>query len=213
MKKLTVGLLIAILACGAALAAPAFSLSAGAGGVFNALLTEPKDTYVVTTGGPLIGGGGYAFLDATYAELGVDFLFSSPSIHWGDGGYVVESHFGFSVLGKYPIAIGSLTVFPLVGIDYQIFLQYQQKDKDGKDVGDPTKRADVPEDYADRYDAFSIAIGGGVDIPVADKIFVRGEALWNFKLDSKYEKEARDTGFVEFFTSGPRINLGVGCKF
>jgi hypothetical protein len=220
VKKTLLVLVLAALAAGMAFAQPEFKLSAGGGGFFDASFSAGKIGDADCKDGK-IGGGIYAFFDATYAEIDLDLLFSSLDSDTSEKGPTTGfTYFGFSVLGKYPFAVGPGTLFPLVGIDYQIFLAGQLYDEDGKKVDDGDfVRSDIedPLDPAD-YDAFSIVVGAGYDFPITDALYIRGEFLWNFKLDSKNEadrrKDAKDAD-IDYtrFTSGPRLKVGVGFKF
>jgi hypothetical protein len=223
MKKILAFLLVFGL-CGAALFAQGFSLSAGAGGMFDAFFSSTKIADQDPSKSNSVGGGLYAFFDATYAEIDLDLLFSSYDADPDnkDDGSTALTYFGISVLGKYPIALSEqVTLFPLLGIDYQAFLSGQMKDKDGEKVGDESKRGDdAYGDYKveDMLDAFSIAVGVGADFGLTEQLYLRGEFLWNFKLDNKSEaenrKDAKDANVdYSLFTSGPRIKLAVGFKF
>jgi opacity protein-like surface antigen len=223
MKKILAFLLVFGL-CGAALFAQGFSLSAGAGGMFDALFSSTKMGDADPSKTNLVGGGLYAFFDATYAEVDLDLLFSSQSNPDAkDSGSMALTYFGFSVLGKYPIALNEqVSLFPLLGIDYQAFLSGQMKDKDGKDIEgiDPINSADKMGDNTagETFSLFSIAVGVGADFSLTEQLYLRGEFLWNFKLDSAPEADARKKmkdANVDYssFTSGPRIKLAVGFKF
>jgi outer membrane protein W len=115
-------------------------------------------------------------------------------------------------LGKFPVSAGSgVTVFPLAGIDYQIFLS---GDADGFTI----KRDDMSGDYEDLYDAFSIVVGAGLDYNITQKLYLRGEVLVNFKMESNSDKAlkklAKDfDGSLSLFTFGPRVSIGVGYRF
>ncbi|MDR1785619.1 MAG: outer membrane beta-barrel protein [Spirochaetaceae bacterium] len=216
MKKLMVGLLIAALFCGAAFAQTPLSVSAGARVFYNGLFTATKVTGTDFSPYDINSFGIGAFLDATYAEIGLDFMFGNYTQEgMPDDTTFSLNHFGFSVLGKYPVSLGTVTVFPLLGIDYQIFIDGQAKS------GGPStdiKRSDLNTGYEDYFDAFSIVAGGGVDYNLTEKLYLRGSFTWNFKLDSEYESDARESSDdygidLTLFTSGPRISLGLGYKF
>jgi hypothetical protein len=156
------------------------------------------------------GFGIGVFFDINYMEIGMDFIFGSfkPNSTGYSGDFELKStHFGFSLLAKYPFAVGNLTVFPLVGIDYQIFLS-------GKAYGYTFSRDDCDA----WYDAFSIAAGIGLDYSLGGKLYLRAELLANFKQDGERETELKDyatDNSIDFslFTFGPRVSIGIGYKF
>jgi opacity protein-like surface antigen len=198
---------------------PDFSVSAGGrifyNGMFNIwdFSNNYNHTFTSMVRNGLYGNHGFGiggFFDATYVEIGLDFIFGSfkPISKYYSGDFEMKStQFGFSILGKYPFAVGDMTVFPLLGIDYQIFIS-------GEAYGISVSH----DDCDDMYDAFSFAVGGGLDYNLGGKLYLRGELLFNFKKDSKFESELRDIakkneiGFP-LFTFGPRISIGVGYKF
>jgi hypothetical protein len=204
----------------AAAGAQDFKISAGAGvfydGVFSTIKAESGGTNTNNNqdfSSTRNGFGVQAFVDATYAEVSLDVIFGSQSSMMGQDIVVSMTHLGFSVLGKYPIPVGPVVLFPLVGIDYQLFLS-------GKYASTTVDRSDLPSDYSDMFDAFSIVAGVGADYYLTDALYIRGSFTWNFKLDSKFEadlrKTAADQGWDEYltiFTSGPRLRVAVGYAF
>jgi outer membrane protein W len=215
-KKIAV---LLVLGCTVLAAAGAqdFKISAGAGvfydGVFSTIKSESDGTVIADYGYTRNGFGVQAFVDATYAEVSLDVIFGSQHQNAAET-YENDpsmTHFGFSVLGKYPFKVGPVVLFPLVGIDYQVFLggKYKYGDIDRSDL-----------DYSDMFDAFSIVAGVGADYYLTDALYIRGSFTWNFKLDSKSEadlrKTAADGGWDEYltiFTSGPRLRVAVGYAF
>jgi hypothetical protein len=200
----------------------AFPMSAG-GRIFYNGMFRTLDTKVgqgsESVSSDINGFGIGGFFDATYVEIGMDFIFSSYKYTYSRHGYYTESgeveqkltHFGFSIIGKYPFVLEKLTVFPLLGIDYQIFIS------GSKNNGDTLSRDDLGY-YDDEYDVFSVAVGGGLDYTLVGKLYLRGELLFNFKvLDSKSESMARydskeNSEAFSLFTWGPRVSVGVGYK-
>ncbi|GHV32106.1 hypothetical protein AGMMS4952_21920 [Spirochaetia bacterium] len=158
-----------------------------------------------------IGG----FFDATYVEIGMDFIFGSfkPNANGYAGDFeLMSTQFGFTILGKFPFAAGPVTVFPLAGIDYQIFLS-------GKNGSLTIDRDDMSGDFKDLYDAFSLVVGVGLDFNITSKLYLRGEVLVNFKIEGDSDKALKkiakdsDISFTPPFTFGPRVSIGVGYKF
>jgi opacity protein-like surface antigen len=103
-----------------------------------------------------------------------------------------------SLLGKYPFSLGRITVFPLLGFDYQIVVSAKV---DGV-------KADKPGDLS----SFGFDFGGGLDFPLTDHLFLRGELLYAIRLPSKNLKDAKDASPDSKYIlgNGPTIKIAVG---
>ena len=224
MKKLV--LVLVMIGCGAALFAQGIGLSAGLGGNFAAQFT----TYALTedakdigmkaedANSHLIGGGIYAFFDATYVEANVGLMFGNANNDKQEG-FSDERKKGMdvtalklSLFGKYPIALGGFTLFPMLGIDGQINLG-------GKFYGE-----DVPDDFKDNngyefnelFSYFWIKAGVGVDIPLSDKLYLRPEFLYGIRFNTDQEKDFLDGDPKMADTiagHGLDVRLALGFKF
>ncbi|MDR2177953.1 MAG: outer membrane beta-barrel protein [Treponema sp.] len=198
MKKLVLFSVLAAAAAAGAFALPEFKAGAGAGGFFT---SDSGGGVEVSAGGqtmsmktPYAGGGGFAFVDLTYAELSLGVFggggttkLSVGSISLGAGMSVTGLDIG--LLLKYPFAIGEkLSLFPLVGSTCRVMLSAQ--DTDGNKVRHITindhagKEAD-PGDFS----ALWFNFGGGLDVLFTDHVFLRGEALYGLRTVNKYEKD------------------------
>jgi hypothetical protein len=202
--------------------APDFSMSAGGRIFYNGMFDSFSYSYSHSSqyGDPLAGfnenfynnhGFGIGgFFDATYLEIGMDLIFGSfkPNARGYSGDFEMKStHFGFSLLAKYPFTLGQVMFFPLVGIDYQIFVS-------GEAYGHTVSH----DDYDDWFDAFSIAAGVGLDYNLGSKLYLRGGLLANFKLDGERESELKNYAknndvTLSLFMWGLRGSIGVGYKF
>jgi hypothetical protein len=174
-------------------------------------ITSTLDSSLHSNHGFGIGG----FFDATYVEIGMDIIFSSftPNAEKYSGDFeVMATQFGFTILGKFPVAVdGGVTLFPLAGIDYQMFFS-------GEANGVSIKRDDMSGDFKDIFDAFSLVVGAGLDCNLNAKVYLRGEVLCNFKMESDSDKAlkklAKDSDLsFSLFTFGPRVSIGVGYRF
>jgi hypothetical protein len=186
MKK---SLVFAVLVC---LSAVVFAqqLSVGAGVNLSPVSVTMKGDDYGTTSSTTTSNmtyGAKVFIDATYIEAGVGILANSTS-YTTDG----SSSNGFngtwlaiSALGKYPVPLGSFTIFPMLGIEYDLNLSYY--DGTGADI----KSAFEAAGYS--ADQFWIKGGVGADFSVADKMFIRPSVLIGYKFNSKYEKDIIDT--------------------
>ena len=246
MKK-RIGSVVLMLAGAAAVFSADFSLSAGAGGLLGGFFTR----YTLRADGTVDGNpvkitagqemdqfnyGLFAFFDASYGEFSVSFqnganTFKEPvdiaELGSADrSGKGWETVLGLSLLGKYPFNINErLTVFPLLGAEYQICLDQartmpagnvydrnnglHEKDKDGNAY----KLSD--------WNALWINIGGGADFALTARFFVRGELLYGFRLMTPYEVKNLDmmksmTGDpnpkLGGLTSGPSIRISTGYR-
>ena len=234
MKKIVIFLVLAALITGGAFAQMSFGggvlldMSFGNGAKWKVGNTEYKSNTNNTS------FGGFVFFDANYVEVDVSFAYGSlrhvisPSIAGNDrndnGGNVLQ--LGFSVLGKYPIHLGSLTVFPLVGINYNAVLSAKgpglnKFESKYPDPADPKKDISVMSESSQ----FGILGGIGLDVPFSNNLFFRAEALINLRFANKSTKEGVDDlntpamklfGYSDAKTTlgiGPRIKIGIGFRF
>jgi hypothetical protein len=226
-KKVFLGLALVAFVAGGAFALPELKLSAGAGGYFTsdfgggAEASGGGQTLSIKT--PYAGGGGFAFFDATFAELSLGFFGGGGTIK-SDVPEEAEEFFGSSaesdisvvgldigLLGKYPFAISDkLTVFPLVGINYRAILSAKLEDEDVDDPGD--------------FSALWFKFGGGLDFSFTDKLYLHSGLLYGLRLANTFENDMVDSydemaeGLVEADTKtllghGLEIKLAVGYRF
>ncbi|MDR0758976.1 MAG: outer membrane beta-barrel protein [Treponema sp.] len=208
MKKLlAVTMFAAVIGTAAFAEAPAFALSAGAGGLFSynfgGGVMNGDDGVSI----PYLGGGFFAFFDATYAEVNVGMDFGSATLK-GEGAYadyiedtkMSATNLNIGVLGKYPISLGSVVLFPAIGINYRVTLAV--KDEDGNEM-------DEPGDFS----ALSFLFGGGLDYGIGEKLYLRGEVLYSIRLASKFESDQEQGDAKYNLGHGPTVKVAVGYKF
>jgi hypothetical protein len=200
-----------------------FSLSAGVGGLFQSSFDiERMQRYSAQA---TVSGGVTAFFDATYAEAGIDMLWGSqlPPIYPEDpeSGSMALTHIGFSLYGKYPFVLKRITIYPMLGIDYHMFLSAQMKDADGNNYDSKIKRGDTVDgkyNAEDSLDYLSIGLGFGMDFPLPKSFFVRSEILISYAFDSRVERDRRknakdyDYDYLSI-VFGPSVKLAVGYRF
>jgi hypothetical protein len=241
MKKL-----VSVLALSAVITAGAFAqitLSAGGGFLFDGNygngweqkyanhLTYGKNA-TVREGRDISGIGLYGFFDATYVEANVYFAMGFPGGYsyrsnddtgvtdtkYSNGGLVLS--LGISVLGKYQlIEMGPLSLFPLLGVSYNMVLS--TTDKDGGEVKYP--KIDGKEYTALSLSQFGILAGAGADFDINNNLYVRGEALFHLRFASElnnaqtdYDNKAAagsDPKAITTLGVGPQFKLGVGFRF
>ncbi|MDR1863439.1 MAG: hypothetical protein LBQ67_05905 [Treponema sp.] len=172
-------------------------------------------------------GGGYLFFDATYVELLLGFFGGSGKFkytHEQTGQATQSAEYDVSLasiniglLGKYPFALTSkLTLFPLLGIDYQITVSAKLDSSEGDDP--------APGDFS----ALWFKAGGGVDYTITSNLYVRLEALYGIWLENKAEKDGKnelrqstnlpvtpdyDVTARNLFGHGLTVKLAVGYRF
>jgi hypothetical protein len=216
-KKMILVLLVAMVAIGGVFAQD-IKLSAGAGGLFTSELFGGgvgSDKQKVELTAPLIGGGGVAFFDATYAALQVGFFVGKATPTQivdgkstaGDAATVMG--LDLALLGKYPIMINNeLTVFPLLGAKYRVVVSIKDKDEN---------KSNNPGDASTLF----VQAGGGADYALSDTMYLRGQVLYDLNLGiSKSQddtvKSAKTQGASDAAARlghGIDVNVMVGFRF
>ena len=202
----------------------ALDMSAGVTGFFNSdfgggymSLKNDYGSYSV----PWMGAGFGAFFDASYAEVSLGFTFSNGKDVAKDKDGKKEKDFeqdpfsvtylNLSLLGKYPIDLGSMVVFPAVGFDYAIGLSGKEDGKDMfKDQDEDEKKYSATD-----MSQFWIKFGGGMDYGLSEAIFLRAKLLYGIgfasKIASDEVKDYKETD--NMLSHGLQVGVGVGFKF
>jgi opacity protein-like surface antigen len=171
-----------------------------------------------------VGGGIWAFFDATYAELDAALIWNSitqdvktssinPAAGNTEKDYLI-TQLNISILGKYPFAIGEkLQLFPLLGVDFQIALT-DRDDEIAKDIKSAPGNTTAPS-LGDFWNSLWLKAGIGVDYSITENLYLRCEALYGIKFNSKYETDQADYWAENFkgVKNGPDVRLGVGYRF
>jgi len=182
---------------------------------------------------------GFVFFDATYAEFSVmtqggnnsyneNMIYSTVSLA-DSKGTGTEASLGFSLLGKYPFTVNKkITWFPMLGIEYQIAL-IQRRRPSGDFVYNRSKGL-LPEDRDKNdnpyplsvWNSFWIDVGAGLDYNLSNSLFLRGEALFGFRLPTRYEMGALEVvrkppmnvsnPKLTGLTGGPNIKIAIGYR-
>lgn len=181
MKRLFVVLIVSLIA-----AAGAFGLSLSAGG--GASISSTSWNLSITAGGTTVSAkdailpfGAKAFVDAKYVQVSVGYIMAVKATQSGTGITTTTysnnlSYLTFAALGKYPFDVGSFTLFPLLGAEYDFNIAHGSSDYfEGSNglLASPSS--------AD-YNQFWLKGGVGADISLGGKLYVRPEALYGFKL-------------------------------
>ncbi|MDR0290705.1 MAG: hypothetical protein LBI06_07205 [Treponema sp.] len=241
-----------ILAGTAAAFGAELSFSAGAGGSLGGFFSR----YTLSADGMVDGNqikvdagqehnqldyGFFGFIDATYAEF--SFSYQRGSNTWTETFTVAgldaslfpsasskgwETVLGFSLLGKYPFQLNEqFSVFPLLGVEYQISLmQRRARASDGWVYDRANGLWEMDKDgnaYSLRdWNSFWIKLGGGIDVTLFNNIFLRGELLYGFRTMTPYEIKNLDrtkslsgdpNPKLGGVTNGPSLRISAGYRF
>jgi hypothetical protein len=229
MKKLLIVLFVLILTTKII----ALDLSIGGGGLFAAGFDEMSGLSMDTD--PWFGRtfdkteldyGGYIFFDAEYIEIDFSIYGNRISYEVFDGdrpefgklynasvgdkigsGILNGTSLGIELYGKYPIEIkNKFLFFPLFGLDAQIFLSMKDNELDSH--------------FTD-FSALWVRAGAGLDFPIFNKVFIRGEVLWGLRFNNKMENDYLSNftwsdNFSQFFygsfNHGFKFKLAIGYK-
>jgi len=249
-KRVLMVLLLVVLAAGVAFAQSEFKLSAGGGGFIGGDFGGGYDSSLSYSAGgvtysqkdksesPYFGGGGYAFFDATYAEVSIGYFVgkvtpefthsmkrngvdvSGPNIN--PPTYTLSS-LNFGLLGKYPFTINDkISFFPLLGIEYQAVVS--AKDKNGNEY-----KNSKGDKIAGDFSALWFKAGAGMDFSLTNSIYLRLNALYGIRLPNKVEQDAVDSfkkantnsGIIQYTENdiktllghGLTVKLAVGFRF
>jgi opacity protein-like surface antigen len=200
MKKALVVLVLALFVGTAAFAVPAFGVSAGAGGIFTKAFGGGVEGGGYTLDLPSLGGGAFVFLDATFAELDIDFTYNSGTIGFLNQDFNFSS-FGLALLGKYPFEVGPVVIFPMAGVGFRYALSAEVEGRE--------------YDHAEDWSRFSFWFGAGVDYHLSPALFIRGEFLYGIGFENEIDKKLLDagTGLSTKTSHGPDIKIAVGYQF
>jgi hypothetical protein len=200
VKKMVMVLLIAAVVTGAAFA----QMSAGAGGSYG-YVTSSADGETNS----MNSFGAFAFFDANYVMVKVGVNFSTLEESYLNMKYeYAQNYLALGVLGKFPIDLGVLTLFPMLGIEYDLLLGYDRTLTIGSSSStESISRGDLSDtkgvDLGDRR------IVDEADINLTDSMYLRPTLLYGINL-SKTEAEADIDGL---FKSKVDIGIAVGFKF
>jgi len=231
MKKYFVLILTCVLVN--ILPADDFSLSAGAGlslgGLFTRYTLTTKTIGEVKQEMNQFNFGGFLFFDATYAEFsfGVQGGFNNYTegfLGANMEGKGSETMLTFTLLGKYPFTLGDrFKLFPLLGIEYQIALA-ETRTPEGQKRYNRTEELNINGNpyKLSVWDSLFILAGCGADFNLTSRIYLRGEILYGFRLQTSYETDQLSQTKIRFsdpnpklggLTSGPTLRLAVGFNF
>ncbi|MDR2631689.1 MAG: hypothetical protein LBC60_12270 [Spirochaetaceae bacterium] len=215
-KKLCAVLVLIIFAVGG-LAAADFAFSVGTGyylsgdfgGGFetSSLLTMQKKMKT-----PYFGGGGFVFIDATYAELSLGFFGGGGKTEISSSGMIGQIvrldlsiiNLNIGLLSKYPFKVGRrISIFPLLGIDYQVTI-FAKIDNEVLLLGTALNPIELS--------ALWFKNGIGADFGITDHLFLRSVFLYGLRIPNKFEKDMRDLAEMSGAIADTRLGHGLTIK-
>jgi hypothetical protein len=208
-KKRVLVFIMVVFVTGGVFAAPEFKFSIGVGGYFTndfgGGAQWKSGDWRIASETPNISGGGFLFLDFTFAELSFGFFTGSQTIKrlwdYGSAGYTSGENeyritgFDINLMGKYPIITinSQLAVFPLYGFSYRPILDLKYEN------------IYTVDDYED-LNALWFRLGGGLDYFFTSNIFLRFGLTYGYRFPNNYDKslvEYYDWYIREFEISNP----------
>jgi hypothetical protein len=167
---------------------------------------------------PYYGGGLYLFFDAGYVEAFAGYSagggrWKSPAATLPQDSLpdMARSYINIGAFAKYPVAAGSVKLFPLIGIDYEASLSGERKYDDGREI-----ELDEPTS------AVWFKLGGGGDLELGGGAYIRAELLYGWRTANDYENKMLDLnvkknpnsgGLKTMAGGGLSFKAGVGVKF
>lgn len=243
-KKTALALFAAVLTAGGALAQ--IPLSAGLGGTFSAYFFDVSwnsngkkvlDTFNMDSdlfNKHFIGGGFFAFFDATYgmASLGMNFysvIYVNEEIHESmqdDNETESLTELTIGLYGKYPFDLGKVTLFPLLGIDIKLVLanttsidgeEFKYTNIDGEEFKYMNEDGEGANPFVDLSSLWFKA-GVGVDIPLNEKLYLRPMFLYGLGLNNRAQSiKLRDMNnpvtMASFINHGLDLKIALGYRF
>jgi hypothetical protein len=199
---------------------PKKRMSAGAGGFFSSdfgggiIWTDAKQQIAM----PCNGGGAFLFFDAQYAEISAGFAMGGGK--WESGNVTNADELpelsrislNFGAFGKYPIDLGTISIFPLLGIDYEYAVTAKFTRQDSKEL--PLDGKNGRPENAGAMSALWVKIGGGVDYNFSENMYIRASVLYGIRTPNKFESDNAGRENAETKTGhGVTARVGAGVRF
>jgi hypothetical protein len=199
-------------------------MSAGAGGFFvgdfgGGIIWNDAAQQVAM---PYSGGGAFLFFDAVYAEVSAGFAIGGgkwESDNTDNPDLLLEMSrisLTFGLFGKYPIEAGPVvTIFPLVGIDYELAMTAKFTRPDGSEI--PMDGRNGRAGSAGDLSALWVKFGGGVDFALNDNMYLRASLLYGIRTANKFETDNvgldKDVNAQARMGHGVSVRVGAGVRF
>jgi hypothetical protein len=166
---------------------------------------------------PYSGGGAYLFFDATYVEAFVSFSggggkWESNNVSISDTTILPDmsrSYMNIGVFAKYPVAVGSIKMFPILGIDYEMALSVKLNANGYEYPFDGIDK----HPFASDINALWFKFGGGVDAALSKKLYLRAEMLYGLRGTNTFEDDKSiDNGAKIKSAGGLTVRVGMGIN-
>jgi hypothetical protein len=164
---------------------------------------------------PATATGPYLFVDAQYAELSIGYRagsgkWESPNAEKPqDAPDMARSHINIGLFAKYPSKL-----FPITGIDYAAATS--GKIKYPNNGGEYTFDGANGQPDISALSALWFKFGGGIDIGLGKKMYLRAELLYGLRAATAFEEYcAKETksNVTAMGGQGVDFKIGVGAKF
>ena len=160
----------------------------------------------------------FLFVDLKYAEISLGFPlgFLNADDTMSDNQNFPARTFALrgSAHLKYPFTLSPrFTLFPLLGIDYDLYLL--AKRDDDRDATFPISSSNQSAKPIDALNTLWFKTGAGLDTSLTDHLFLRTEFLYGLRLPNEMEKHLKDTrnGVNWTINHGGDLKVSVGYRF
>jgi opacity protein-like surface antigen len=204
----------------------AFRLSVGGGGLVSGDFSTwnvdedvpgALDRYNATH----LGVGPYGFVDLKYVEITVGLVYGTLKNSSSESDLAADPNFPAETLAlygsvylKYPFTISDrFSLFPLAGIDYDLYML--SKKDDGRGARFPISAGTQDAKVMEALSALSFKLGVGLDTYFTDHLFLRTELFYGIKLPNKMEKYLYDVrqNIDWTLSHGGDFKIAVGYRF
>ena len=195
---------------------PEFNINMGAGcyatGDFGGGFYSTGNKYLESTLTPYYSGAWpFVFFDMTYVEISIGFFkatgtWSSYSAPLLDANiFLTGLDTGVSL--KYPFIFNKyITLFPMANINYRTILSLN--------IGYPPLYAlgwNLADLNSSDLNALWFKFGAGFDYVITDRVFLRINALYGFRLHNKIERETKGAGTYAVYKILPGHGYDIKC--
>ncbi|MHB9291763.1 hypothetical protein Holit_00846 [Hollandina sp. SP2] len=205
---------------------PEFKISAGGGGFVSGDFStwnvdEDVPGALNRYNAAALGIGPFVFFDLTYLELSVGLAVGKIENSSSESDLAANPNFPAETISlhggaylKYPFKISTMfSLFPLAGIDYNLYL-HSKKD-DGRDAKFPVSADTQNADAMEALSALSFKLGAGLDTHFTGHLFLRTELLYGIKLPGNMDTYLQDVRQNIDWTlqHGGDFKIALGYRF
>ena len=168
-----------------------------------------------------LGAGPFLFFDLKFLELSIGFplgtLEADDTISMSANDNFPAQTYGLrgSAYLKLPFTVSPMfSLFPLLGIDYDLYLLAQKKDE--RDAKFPVSATNQTAKASDALNALWFKAGVGLDTFFGDNLFIRTEIFYGIRLANEMEnylKDVRKDDFNWMLPHGGDFKIAIGYRF